>query len=242
MDLALTLPQWLAAAAVVLGGTVIQGSLGFGVALVGAPLLYLIDPVLVPAPMIVVGLAVSALVAWRERAGLVRRDVARTVPGLVVGIAAAAALMRVLPVDALGLLFGTLGLVAVALSASHPPPVPGRRLLLGAGMLSGFMGTATSIGGPPLALAFQGYSGTHLRGTLSACFVASAALSLLGLAWAGHMDAREGLLGLSLLPPVALGFALSARTARALERRWLRTGVLGVSALAGVIAIVRALV
>ncbi len=242
MDLALTLPQWLAAAAVVFGGTVVQGSLGFGVALVGAPLLHLIDPVLVPAPMIVVGLAVSALVAWRERAGVVTREVARVLPGLALGIAAAGALMRVLSADALGLLFGTLVLLAVGLSAWRPPPVPGRRLLLAAGGLSGFMGTATAIGGPPLALVLQAYGGTRLRGTLSACFAPSAALSLVALAWAGHMGTREAQLGASMLPPVALGFALSARTARWLDRRWLRWGVLAISALAGVLAIERALV
>ena len=242
MALELTLLQWLAAAAVVAGGTIVQGSLGFGVALVGAPLLYLVDPVFVPAPMIVVGFVVAALVAMRERAGIDAREVRRAVPGLALGIALAAVVLRVLPADALGLLFGVLVLLAVTLSLGVSPPAPGRRLLFVAGGLSGFMGTATSIGGPPLILALQAYSGTRLRGTASACFTTSAALSLAALAWAGHMGPREAVLGLLLLPPVALGFAVSHWTARALDRQWLRTAVLGVCALAGVMAIVRAVV
>lgn len=242
MEIMLTPTEWIAAAAVVFGGTVIQGSLGFGVALVGAPLLYLIHPALVPAPMIVVGLLVSALVAWRERAGLDVAVVGRVLPGLFLGVALAGLLMGVLPTDVLGLLFGVLVLLAVALSIGLPPLAPGPRLLFAAGGLSGFMGTATSIGGPPLALAFQTYRGPRLRGTISACFVPSAALSLIALAWSGHMDTARLLLGLSLVPPVALGFVVSARTARALDRQWLRGGVLAISALAGIMAIVKALV
>ncbi|MFW5969506.1 MAG: sulfite exporter TauE/SafE family protein [Halofilum sp. (in: g-proteobacteria)] len=225
----------------VFGGTVVQGSLGFGVALIGAPLLYLIDPSLVPAPMIVVGLMVSTLVAWRERSGIEPIEVVRVVTGLLPGIALAAALMRVLPDRLLGLLFGTLVLVAVALSIGFRPPSPGRRLLFASGALSGFMGTATSIGGPPLMLAFQRYGGARLRGTVSACFVPSAALSLIALAWAGHMGPRELALGLLLLPPVALGVLVSVWTARLLDRTWLRAALLGICALAGVMAIVRAL-
>lgn len=241
MDIILTPTEWLAAALVVFGGTVIQGSIGFGVALVGAPLLYLIHPALVPAPMIVVGVLVSTLVAWRERAGLDVAEVGRVLPGLVLGIALAGVLMGVLPADALGLLFGVLVLLAVGLSIGLPPPVPGPRLLFAAGGLSGFMGTTTSIGGPPLALAFQSYRGTRLRGTISACFVPSAVLSLVALAWSGHMDTAQFLLGLSLVPPVALGFLASAHTARALDRQWLRSGILAISALAGIMAIVEAL-
>lgn len=238
----LTPTEWLAAAVVVFGGTVIQGSLGFGVALVGAPLLYLIHPALVPAPMIVVGVLVSALVAWRERAGLDVAVVGRVLPGLVLGVALAGLLMGVLPAATLGLLFGVLVLLAVGLSIGRPPPDPGPRLLFAAGGLSGFMGTATSIGGPPLALVFQAYRGTRLRGTISACFVPSAAMSLVALVWSGHMDTARLLLGLSLVPPVALGFLASAHTARALDRQWLRGGILAISALAGIMAIAKAVV
>jgi uncharacterized membrane protein YfcA len=56
------------------------------------------------------------------------------------------------------------------------------------------------------------------------------------------MDTARLLLGLSLVPPVALGFLVSAHTARALDRHWLRVGILAISALAGIMAIAKALV
>ena len=237
----LTPLQWLAASAVIVAGTIVQGSIGFGVALLGAPLLYLIDPALIPAPMIVAGLGVSALVLWRERRAVDGAEIARVLPGIALGVAAAGPVMRVVDADTLGLLFGGLVLLGVGLSVGRPP-VPGRRLLFAAGGLSGFMGTTTSIGGPPLALAFQDRSGTRLRGTLSACFAPSALLSLLVLYWAGHLQLPQLIAGLSLVPAMVVGFWVSAWTAHHLDRHWLRAAVLVVSALAALAAIVRALV
>lgn len=242
MGPALTPVEWAVASGVVVAGTVLQGSLGFGVALVGAPLLYLIDPFLVPAPMIVAGMAVPVLILWRERRAVDVRDVLRVLPGAAAGIVLAAAVLAMVSQATLGLLFGVLVLVAVALSIGYRPPTPGWGLLLVAGGLSGFMATTTSIGGPPLALAFQDRDGARLRGTLSACFVPLAVFALLGLYPSGRLGVAEIAAGAGLLPAVLLGFWISAYTARALDRGWLRGAVLAVSALAGVLAIVRALV
>lgn len=212
-ELTLTPLEWLAATAAVLAGTIVQGSIGFGVALVGAPLLYLIDPGLIPAPMIVAGLGIAVLVLWRERRAVARAEIGHVLPGLVLGVAAAGPVMRVIDADTLGLLFGGLVLLVVGLS----------------------------VGRPPLALAFQDRSGTRLRGTLAACFTPSALLSLLVLYWAGHFGMRELMAGLGLVPAMVAGFWISGRTARFLDRHWLRAAVLLVSALAAVAAIVRAL-
>ncbi len=241
MAFPLTLTEWLLATSIVLGGTVLQGSIGFGVALVGAPLLYLVEPALIPAPMIIAGFAAPLLIFWRERIDVVYREVALMLPGACVGVVAGWGALRVLSADALGLLFGVLVLVAVALSAFARLPQSGPRILAAAGTLSGFMATTTSIGGPPLALALQHRKGPTLRGTMSACFVPLGVLVLTAHYFAGRLGAGELGLGLSLLPAVLVGFAVSGKTARAFERHWLRPAVLAVSASAAIAAIVRAL-
>ncbi len=241
MDLVLTLPQWLAATTVIVAATLVQGSIGFGVALIAAPLLYLIDPLFVPAPMMVVGLTVSTLVYGREWRGVDLAEVGRILPGIALGTVAAALVLRIVTEETLGLLFGTLVLLAVVLSIRWRPPEPGSGLLFSAGGLSGFMGTTTSIGGPPLVLLFQNRRGRHLRGTLSACFVPSGVLSLIALYWAGRLGLTEVAIGAALLPAVALGFWVSGWTAGLLDRQWLRVALLAVSAAAAIGAIVRAL-
>ncbi|MDZ7829649.1 MAG: sulfite exporter TauE/SafE family protein [Halofilum sp. (in: g-proteobacteria)] len=208
---------------------------------VAAPLLFLIDPALVPGSMIVAGLGVAFLVYGRDHAAVDHREIAWVLPGIVIGVAIAGIVLRLVSRDLLGLLFGVLVLVAVALSVRRPP-TPGRHLLFWAGGLAGFMGTATSIGGPPLALAFQNRRGMRLRGTLAACFAPTGMLSLVALSWAGHLDVGQVLAGLSLLPGIALGVRVSTRAARHLDRHWLRAAVLVVSALAGIAAILRAVI
>lgn len=241
MTIPLTIDEWLAATLVVLAGAVVQGSLGFGIALVAAPLLFLIDPMLVPGPMILASLAVSFLVYARDHADVDSGEIARVLPGAAIGVVLAGLVLRLLSRDVLGLLFGTLVLLAVGLSIRKPPPSPGRHLLFWAGGLAGFMGTATSIGGPPLALAFQGRRGRRLRGTLAACFAPMGLLSLLALWWAGHLGHGQVIAGFLLLPAAAVGVRISNHTARHLDRQWLRAAVLLVSGLAGVAAIVRSL-
>jgi len=238
----LTVGEWLLASLVLVGGAVVQGSVGFGVALLGAPLLFLVDPALVPAPMLIAGLTLPALILVRDRAGLEKAPVAWAVPGFMVGSVLAGGVVASLPEGGLALVFGSLVLLAVALSAlGWAPAEPHGRHLAAAGTLAGFMATATSIGGPPLALVFQHAAGRRLRATLSAIFVPGGLFALASLAAVGRFGGAELVLGLALLPAIVAGFWLSGFTARALDRAWLRPAVLGVSAVAGAGAVVRAL-
>ncbi len=235
--MSLTISEWLLATVVLLVGTVIQGSVGFGVALLGAPVLFWIDPALIPGPMLVVGMALPFMILLRERRSLDVHGMGWALPGQLGGAALAALVLARIPADSLSLIFGLLVLFAVALSvfAGAPRPTPGR--LLAAGSMSGFMATATSIGGPPLALVYQAAPGGRLRATLSAIFVVGGVGSLTALAVIGRFGMTEFLAGLSLLPGALLGFWLSGFTARALDRSWLRPAVLAVSAVAGAAAV-----
>ncbi|MFP4132412.1 MAG: TSUP family transporter, partial [Thiohalospira sp.] len=142
----LTLTEWLLASLVLVGGAIVQGSVGFGVALLGAPLLFLIDPALVPAPMLIAGLFLPALILIRDRAGLEMGPVAWAVPGFMVGAILASGVVAALPEGGLALVFGSLVLLAVALSAlGWAPRHPRRGHLAAAGTLAGFMATATSV-------------------------------------------------------------------------------------------------
>jgi uncharacterized membrane protein YfcA len=109
--------------------------------------------------------------------------------------------------------------------------------LVSAGLASGFMGTATSIGGPPMAMVYQRVTGPQLRATLAAYFVFGASFSLLTLAVAGEFGAHELELGLTLLPGVLAGFALSWLAARVLDRGYTRIAVLGCSAASALVLI-----
>ncbi len=233
--------EWIIALVVLVLGTMIQGSIGFGVALLGAPVLYWIDSSLIPGPMLVAGMAAPFMILMRERRALHRAGVIWAIPGQLSGAGAGGLILARVEEAQMSLVFGVLVLAAVALSVVSGAPRPTGPRLLAGGLLSGFMATTTSIGGPPLALAYQGVSGAQLRASLSAVFVVGAFGSLGALALVGRFGLQELVLGLSLLPGIMLGFWLSGYTAQALDRLWLRGAVLAVSALAGMAAIVQGL-
>ncbi len=239
----LTPGEWGLANAVLLVGAVVQGSVGFGIALLGAPILFLLNPLLVPAPMLIAGMALPALILLRDWKGLDSQGLWWALPGQLAGSALSALVVTVLPQAGLALVFGVLVLLGVGLSTfGSAPASPTAGYLVTAGSISGFMATATSIGGPPLALVYQGTSGTRLRATLSSIFVAGGLISLSALAIAGRLGIEELQAGVSLLPAVLVGFGLSGFIVQALDRFWLREAVLAVSALAGAGAVVQGLI
>lgn len=222
-------------------GALLQGAVGFGVALVAAPILMLMRPELVPGPMILAAWSLTVLIAVRDRQGVDWRGLRWTVPGLLAGTAAAVLLVKNLSAGGMGLMFGTLVLAAVGLSVAGWHPLPHARNLLLAASAAGFMGTATSVGGPPMALVYQRERGVRLRGTLSAVFLVGGMSSLAGLALAGRFGPAELAGGLGLLPGVVVGFLLSGPLAAYLDGYLLRPAVLAVSAAAALAVLARSL-
>ncbi|OSP39984.1 hypothetical protein B7767_28705 [Streptomyces sp. 13-12-16] len=81
--------------------------------------------------------------------------------------------MVALPAKYLALLIAGVVLTGVAVSAAGYVPRARRSSVFLAGTASGLMGTATSIGGPPMAMVWQRLSGPRLRATMSAFFLAA---------------------------------------------------------------------
>jgi uncharacterized membrane protein YfcA len=223
-------------------GATLQGSVGFGLGLFSVPLLVLIDPRFVPGPLLFSSIALTVLLTHRERAAVLFKDIKWAVGGRLLGIVAAAAALELVPGRQIGILFGILVLAAVGLSASGWRLAVTPKSLFGAGILSGFMGTAVSIGGPPMALLYQHETGARIRGTLSAFFLIGVSLSLVGLHVIGRFGWAEVLIALSLVPGILLGFAVSRRLTHVLDRGHVRRAVLVVSAASALAVLVRQLV
>jgi uncharacterized membrane protein YfcA len=220
------------ALAVVAVTSAVQGAVGYGMNLLAVPALVLLDPSLVPGPALVLGLVLSLAVAVRERAPLDLR-LGWAVVGLLPGCAAALLLLASVHGEALTAPLGALVLIGVALSAVRLRLSPTLGTLVVAGAASGFLATAASIGGPPIALVYADASGARVRRNLSAFFVVAAAVSLLALAASGHFGAHELRPSLLLLPGVVLGFLASARLRHLVDRGHTRVAILWLSALAG---------
>ena len=169
----MAMPEIAVIVAVVTLAACVQGCIGFGMALIAAPILVLVDPALVPGPLMASGLLLVSLVALRDRAHADLETVRWAILGNVGGAAAGAWVLTLLDASGFSLLFGLLVLVGVALSASGLHVRVSRGSTLGAGMLGGFMATTSAIGGPPVALVYQ-----HSEAARTPSAIASRAVAL----------------------------------------------------------------
>ncbi|MBN2365088.1 MAG: sulfite exporter TauE/SafE family protein [Calditrichaeota bacterium] len=239
-ELPLNFAEFSLAFLIMIIGSFLQGSVGFGLGLVAVPLLLLIDISLVPGPVLLTATFLSLLISFRERQSVDYYSLKWIIPGRITGTIIAALVLNYLSESALSLLFGTLVLLAVVISASglHLPLVP--KNFMSVGILSGFMATSVAIGGPPLALLLQKKSGSTIRGTLAIVFLVGTILAVLALAIIDRFGIKELILTLLLLPGIFIGFLLSAKTTHILDKGYIQPAVLSISAISALVVILKA--
>jgi len=227
----------LVAAAVILLGSYVQSSIGFGLAIIAAPVLFFIDPLYVPAPITVSALTLSVANARKHRHAISFKGLQYAVLGRVPGTIAGGLLLLWIDQEQLALWLGLSVLAAVGLSLKKIILQPTDKSLFAAGFLSGFMGTSSSIGGPPMALVMQHQESDFIRANLSAFFVASCIMSLIMLSIVGRFGYAEIVRSLPLLPATLVGYWLAMRTLHLISPENLRRISLILCAVAGTYAV-----
>ena len=224
------------AVAVVVAGSYIQSSIGFGLAIVSAPLLFLINPDYVPAPITVCAFTLSIANTWSHRDSVSFSGLKYAILGRIPGTLAGGLLILWIDQQLLGLWLGISVLLAVALSIKSVSVTPTNGHMLTAGFISGFMGTSSSIGGPPMALVMQHQDAQFIRANLSAFFIVSSIMTLAMLAPIGYFGPSHMLLSLPLLPGTLLGYWLARKTWHLISPRLLRYSTLILCFVCGLLA------
>ncbi|MGF1626491.1 MAG: TSUP family transporter [Alphaproteobacteria bacterium] len=227
--------------AVILVAAVVQGAAGLGFGVVAAPVMAIIDPVLVPGPLLVLALFLSLLVAWRERTAIRYGELAAALAGRIPASFLAGLTVGLLPTEHFLLVFSLMILAAVALSLSGWRLAATRGNLIAAGAVSGYMGTITSVGAPPMGIIYQHVPGPHMRATMAAFFVVGAFISLVALAAFDAFGWKDLLLSLKLVPAMVIGFAISGFMVRIVDKGYARTAVLAVCTASAGVLLVKAL-
>ena len=218
-------------------GAVIQGSIGFGYALVAVPAMVLLLPWAVPVTPLFLALPMTVLMSAKEWRSIDLGGFALITGGRLVGTIAGVILLVLVPKGYLSTLTGLLIMAAALGSVLKPDFEVRNSTRLTGGIASGVVGTVAALGGTPLALVYQDRSGAELRSTLAISFVVGIAMSLVGLGLAGKVEGRHVVLALELLPGLLVGLWASRWVVKRLEERWLRPTVLIFAAVAGVVII-----
>ncbi len=233
--------ELVVAAVISLVASIIQGTVGLGFAVFSVPILTLIDPALTPIPQLFLALPISASAAWRER-----RDadlsgigwiVAGRIPGAMLG---AWTLLRVAEatLDVIIAVIVLAAVIALARGAGFALSVRNRTL---AGFASGFTGTTSAIGGPPLALLYRNSPSATVRSSLGLMFAIGIVINLFALYSTGAVEPLDYRITAILLAPSLLGFALSGRLRRFMEGRRVTVAIFAISVLAALGLLVRGL-
>lgn len=238
----ITLYHILLANLVILAGSCLQGVAGYGIGTLAAPLLFLISPAFIPAPLTLNAGILTILMLMRNRTSLQVREVRYAIGGGLAGAILAGATLLVITAQGFELVFGTLILLAVILSVAGLKPRLNPRNSVIAGAASTYMGTITAVGGPPIAMIYQNEKGPLVRANMSAFFLFANVFVLTTLVFSGYLGTTELWLFAATMPGVFIGFWLSAGLVHRLPFDALRPIILGIAAIAGVAALIRGLI
>ena len=218
-------------------GCWLQSAVGFGMAVVAAPVIVFIRPEWVPFVLVITALPLCLINAWNQRHGLQPRAMVvpmlTRIPGTVVGT------WLLLYMSTVWLQISVSICVLMTARSVHFEATPAR--LGWAGLVGGFMGTTTSIGGPPMALVMQHGNPLTVRANLSLYFAFSVLTSIAGYTVAGMLNGHILLVSLSFLPCPLLGFAIGVRSRAWVDKGKFRYALLGVCSVAAILALAGAL-
>jgi len=222
---------------VALGGFV-QSGIGLGLGLIGAPIVTLLAPALMPGSMLVATAGLPLLIVAREALHTDWHGASWALAGRVAGTVGGIWVLAVMSPRMLGIVVGAMVLAVVALSIRAAVVPRTRATLVTAGVISGVAGTATSISGPPVALLYQDESGPRVRATLSAYFIVGNSIALAALALSGRLPARDVVAGLVFVGCATAGFAVAAGLRRFLDAGRTKIAVLASAAGSALVLIV----
>lgn len=226
-------------AATLVVGAAVQGLVGLGLGLVAAPVTMLLEPRLMPDLLLWLGMLLPVVTLLREHRDIDWGGVGWALGARVPGTAAGVWLLALFTERELGIAVGLMVLLSVLLTARAVVVPVNRGTLVAAGLSSGIAGTATSIGGPPMALLLQHREPHQIRSTLGVYFLLGAGLSLLGLGVTGGLERSTFVLAMLAAPCLVAGFALSRALHRRVPRHHVRVGVLVVCAGSALVLLVR---
>ena len=195
---------------VIFVATLIRSTFGFGEALIAVPMLALRLPVKIAAPLaVLVSTVVAGVVVVQDWRHMELRSAIGLILSALPGIPLGVMLLAMGDQHAVKLI---LGILIIGFSIYSLTTRTARRLpedhygwLLGCGFLSGVLGGAYGMNGPPLAIygALRRWTPQHFRATLQGYFLPASIVGLIGYAALGLWGGVLTRYFLSSLPAVA---------------------------------------
>lgn len=224
----------------ILLGTIAQGTIGFGLGTIATPIIAFIRPDLLPTIILILAFFIASYTLLKNRAEtdwkVVGISSVSRIPGSLCGAWTLASLSQ----TGLQVFIGCAVIFAMSLSWLGWTPEYRTRNTMVAGVASGFLGTTTSIGGPPMALVMKRFNPARIRGTLAATFVVGCVISLSVLGFSGHITVHQVWVALAYLPLAVAGLFIANRLNKKIDAALLNKLVVIIAVSASLALIVQA--
>ena len=201
--------------AIIFLATLIRSTFGFGEALVAVPLLALRVPVAVAAPLAVaMSVLVAALIVAQDWRNIHLRSASWLIVSALLGIPLGLLMLTHVNDRTIRIILGLLiiGFSVYSLIAAQRLHLKHDHmtLLLAAGFVSGILGGAYGMNGPPLAIygALRRWSPQHFRATLQAYFLPASLAGLIGYGATGLLNHQVATDFLYCLPAAIVAILL----------------------------------
>ena len=235
----MSITEYLIALAFLAVGCGVQSTLGIGAALVAGPALTVIDPDLIPGPMLAMVMVVNIRNAVADRQSTDVVAWRRALVGAPVGLGMGVFILAYSDAEALTLLVSSFVLAAVALQLSGLKPPTGITSDYVAGAATAFSSTVAALPGPMFVI-FHGHRtpGT-VRGTMASFMLFVTPAILVFLAFDGRFGIRHLFLAAILTPGMFLGLLLGKTLRSKISLDRFRGLILSVASLSAAVVIVR---
>lgn len=207
-------------ALIILLGTFVQASIGFGLALVAMPLLVSVLGIHIAAPLVaIVALVAEITILLRYRAAFKFADVQHLMIGAIAGIPVGVLAIRSMDGEIVNKILGTV-IIFYALYALFSPRLPdlaGRAWAYAFGFIAGILGGAYNTVGPPVVIYgdCRGWPPEEFKSNLQGFFLVNGILVIAVHALSGNVTGEVLQNILYALPGLAIGlpagFYLSKR-------------------------------
>ena len=205
--------SWVLGAVVIFGAHVVFGLAGFGVGLVAMAFLpFVMTPATAVVLLTVYAMIFAAVLFVPLRREFTPRAIGALLLGSVLGTPAGVWILAVAPAPLVNRLIGLMLVIVVTVefAGKFPRRLEGTRWAIGTGVLSGLLGGAVGLPGPPVVVWFaaQDWSARTFKANLQAFFIVNQAVILAGYWLAGLLTAEVMRLTAAYLAPALAGILL----------------------------------
>ncbi len=235
---------WIVGAVVVFGAHVVFGLAGFGVGLVAMAFLpFVMSPATAIVLMTLYALIFTIVLFVPLRREFVPRAIAVLTAGSLLGTPAGVWILAVAPATVLNRVIGVMLIVVVVMefAGKFPRRLDGARWSLGAGILSGVIGGAVGLPGPPVVVwaAAQDWSARTFKANIQAFFIVNQGAIVVSY-WLAGLLTREVLqFTAAFLVPALAGTVLGMSLFDRVDPVRFRRIVFGLLFVSGAILLVR---